>query len=217
MRWSHASVTDPPPRSAISVARRLAACLVLAFAVTIAVPGPVAEAKSPPCPKYVALRSTHAVLYTRSDDEELQRLIGCHKRTRRRTELVSWYAQGSSTDDPAPQYWLAGRFAAMNVASCTGGPAGFAERTCTARFRIVDLRTGATHATFDELTSPISDMVLLRSGSAAFIHRRQLFTVIAGQGALRDGVVDSDSLAYASRSGRLYWTSGDQPKTLRMR
>ena len=55
------------------------------------------------------------MLYVRPDDEDgYQVLLGCHKRTRRRTALASWFSQGSSADDPAPQYWLAGRFAALN-------------------------------------------------------------------------------------------------------
>ena len=175
-----------------------------------------AHAKKPrPCPRpNGAEHSSQAVLYVRSGDDDLRTLVGCHERTRRRTYLVSWHAQGSSADDPSPQPWSAGRFAALNIPSCTADPQN---RTCTARFVIVDPRTGTKRATVDSLTDPIYDVVLLASGNAAFIHRQQLFAVINGQEAEVDSAADAGSLAYAPRLGRLYWMSSGQPKTIGLR
>ena len=195
----------------------IAATTMLLLLLAVLVAPSAAPAKSSPCPKPRAggLSTRQAVLSVRSAGEDsLHTLVGCHKRTRRRTRLASWYSQGSSADDPSPQYWLAGRFAALNVPRCTADPQN---RTCTATFSIVDLRTGATRATVDALTDPIYEIVLLATGNAAFIHRRQVFTVIAGRGEERERAADSGSLAYASQSGRLYWTSSGQPKTVELR
>src|SRR5215210_4124332 len=105
-----------------------------------------ARAKRKPCPKVALHESFAAKLYVRdSADEESHELVACVKATRRRTVLAGWFAQGSSTDDPAPQSWLTGRFAAINQASCPGDPSS--DEPCTGNVRVIDLRTRRIYAT----------------------------------------------------------------------
>src|SRR5689334_11544944 len=110
MNGPHQSLLSTRPaltaRTKRSVARGMTCSFVAVSALALGVPiaSAASQAKPRPCPKPTgAQHSPQAVLYVVSDDDSLNTLVGCHKRTRRRTSLVSWYSQGSSTDDPAPQ------------------------------------------------------------------------------------------------------------------
>jgi hypothetical protein len=167
-----------------------------------------ARSKPKPCPRHVAAQSSAAKLYIRdSSDGEYHELVACVRATRRRTVLAGWYAQGSSTDDPAPQYWLTGRFAAINQASCPADPNS--EEPCTGTVRVIDLRTRRTHATVPA-GSFISELVLTRRGSVGMIHRGELVTAIGTTVQAVDPHPDEGSLAYAPRVGLLFWMSQGQ-------
>jgi hypothetical protein len=124
--------------------------------------------------------------------------------------LAGWFAQGSSTDDPAPQFWLTGRFAAVNRAACPSDPNS--EEPCTGTVRVIDLRTRRTHATIPA-GSPIFELVLTRRGSVGMIHRNELITAIGPTTQVHDRQPQGGSLAYAPDAHRLYWMSEGQPRS----
>lgn len=197
----------------------LSGVVSLALLVGLAAASTDAEAAKRRCPKVAgALQSDVATVYVRSYDDPdggaENRLVGCSKTTERKTVLGGWFWQGSSTDQPAPQFWLTGRYAAVNQAACPNDP--FSSDPCVARFRVVDLRTGRRVAEVG-LVSPIEELVLLRSGSAGFIHRGEVVTVVGSVSQVRDPKADAGSLAYAQRAGRLYWTSGGEARSLTLR
>ena len=98
--------------------------LVIALAAALCSAGTASAAplRAKPCPRHAELTSRAATLTVRVDDDGYHALTACVKDTRRRIVLAGWYAQGSVADDPAPQYWLTGRFAAVNQPSCTPDP-----------------------------------------------------------------------------------------------
>lgn len=170
-----------------------------------------ARAKRRACPKMALHESSAAKLYVRdSADDESHELVACVKATRRRTVLADWYSQGSSTDDPAPQSWLTGRFAAINQASCPGDPNS--DEPCTGTVRVIDLRTRRTYATVSA-GSPIFELVLTRRGSVGMIHRDELITAIGPATEVQDRQPQAGSLAYAPNAHRLYWMSQGQPRS----
>jgi hypothetical protein len=63
-------------------------------------------------------QSLEARVYERGDEDF--ELIGCDRRSGRRTMLASWFNCGCSrADDIPPQAWLAGRHVAVNQYSCS--------------------------------------------------------------------------------------------------
>src|SRR4051794_19087612 len=152
-----------------------------------------ARGKRKPCPKVSLHESFAAKLYVRDSAEDTSHeLVACVKATRRRAVLASWYAQGSSADDPAPQSWLTGRFAAVNQASCPGDPSS--NEPCTGTVRVIALRTRRTHATIPA-GSPIFELVLTRRGSVGMIHRNELITAIGPATQVQDREPQAGSLA----------------------
>ena len=194
--------------------RRLGAALALAALLAPASSVHAqTRAKPRPCPKSTVAKSSVAVLY-RSGGETRQRLLSCHRRTRVRRVLATWFEEGSSTDQPAPQYWLAGRFAAVNQAFCSGDPTSPAP--CVGTLKVVDVRTGRRAASVDT-GDPLHDLVLRASGSVALIHRDRLIRVQGGVQEVLDTAAERYSLAYAAQAGRLYWTGGGQPRSAPLR
>jgi hypothetical protein len=183
----------------------------LAFLVVIVLwPTAAAEARSKPkpCPRHVEARSSVVKLYIRdSSDEEYHELVSCVRATHRRTVLAGWYAQGSSTDEPAPEYWLTGRFAAINQASCPADPNS--EEPCTGTVRVIDLLTRHTQSTVPA-GSYISELVLTRRGSVGMIHRGQLVTAVGATVQTVDPHPQEGSLAYARSARLLFWMSEGQ-------
>ena len=173
-----------------------------------------APARGKPCPRHAELESGAATLKVRTDGDGYHALTACVKATRKRIVLAGWYAQGSSADTPAPQYWLTGRFAAVNQPSCTPDP--FDGVPCTATMRVVDLRTRERRSTV-QIADPVSDLVLTRRGSLAMIHRSELITADGATVQYLDDAAERGSLAYAGRIARIYWTSGGEPRSASLR
>jgi hypothetical protein len=191
----------------------IVAALLLGLTPTVAA-GADSKRRSP-CPRAAVERSSAATLFIRDDDvDDVHYLVGCLKSTRRRTVLASWFAQGSSTDDPAPQYWLTGRFAAVNQAACPGDPTS--SEPCTGSLRVVDLRARRTHATV-ATGSPIFDLFLTRRGSVGLIHRNELITAVGAVVQVHDSEAETWSLAYAEEAERLYWTGAGEPRSTTLR
>ena len=190
--------------------------LVIALAAALCSAGTASAAplRAKPCPRHAELTSRAATLTVRVDDDGYHALTACVKDTRRRIVLAGWYAQGSVADDPAPQYWLTGRFAAVNQPSCTPDP--FDDVPCTATLRVVDLRTRERRSTV-QLADPVSDLVLTRHGSLAMIHRTDLIIADGATVSHLDGAAEPGSLAYAARVARVYWTSGGEPRSAPLR
>jgi len=190
--------------------------LVLALAAVLCSAGTASASPlgARPCPRHAELTSRAATLTVRIDDDGYHALTACVRATRKRIVLAAWYAQGSVADDPAPQYWLTGRFVAVNQPSCTPDP--FDDVPCTATLRVVDLRTRERRSTV-QLADPVSDLVLTRHGSVAMIHRTDLITADGPTVSYLDGAAERGSLAYAARAARIYWTSGGEPRSAPLR
>ena len=122
--------------------------------------------------------------------------------------------RGEAQAVPAPQYWLTGRFVAINQPSCTADP--FDDVPCTATMRVVDLRTRERRSTV-QLTSPVFDLVLTLRGTLGMIHQTDLITADRGNVQHLDTAADPASLAYAPGAKRLYWTSAGQPRSTPLR
>jgi hypothetical protein len=171
-----------------------------------------ARIRAKPCPKRAEAQSWAAKLYIRdSSDGEYHELVSCVRATRRRTVLAGWYAQGSSADDPAPQYWLSGRFAAVNQAACPGDPASV--EPCTGAVRVIDLLTRRRTADVPA-GSYITDLVLTRRGSVGMIHRGELVTAVGGAVQTVDAHPQDGTLAYARSAGLLFWMSEGQARSV---
>ena len=188
------------------------ALIAIVAALVCASPSSARERR--PCPRAADLHSSAAVLYVRDYADFSHELVGCLKSTRRRMVLASWFAQGSITDDPAPQEWLTGRFAAVNQAACSGDP--FDDEPCTGHLRVIDLRARKTVAKV-ATGSPIFDFVLTRRGSAGFIHRDELITAVGDEVTVHDTEAETWSLAYAQEAKRLYWTGAGEPRSTTLR
>jgi hypothetical protein len=186
--------------------------LLLGLAL-LAAPTSHAARKRSPCPRGEQ-RSSAAVLYTRDYVDDTHALVGCLRSTRRRMVLASWFAQGSSTDDPEPQSWLTGRFAAVNQAACPGDPTS--TEPCTGTLRVIDLRARRTHAKV-ATGSPIFDFVLTPRGSVGMIHRNELITAVGDDVQVHDTEAETWSLAYATEPKRLYWTGAGEPRSTTLR
>jgi hypothetical protein len=195
--------------------RRAALIAVVGLATLGASASHAAEpgGKRKACPRGGMERSDAAVVYVRSSDD-YHELVACLKKTRRRTVLAGWYAQGSSADDPQPQSWLTGRFVAVNKAACPGDPTSI--EPCTGTLRVIDLRRRRTHATVST-GSYIVDLVLTRRGSVGMIHRSELITAVGGEVVVHDREAEEWSMAYAEYPGRLYWTGAGQPRSITLR
>jgi hypothetical protein len=193
--------------------RRGCCTALIAIVATLACASPSLAQKRSPCPRDTVARSSVAVLFIRADDD-VSELRACVKSTRRRMVLASWFAEGSSADDPAPQYWLTGRFAAVNQARCPGDPTS--TEPCTGTLRVIDLRARSRHATVPT-GSPIFDLVLTRRGSVGVIHRNELITAVGADVRVHDTEAEPWSLAYAKEAKRLYWTGAGEPRSTTLR
>jgi hypothetical protein len=198
----------------MSAQRRRASLLVLFVALVWTLPAAQAHAARKPCPRAATQTSDVARLYIRSDEDFNNELVACVKKTRKRFVLASWFSQGSSTDDPAPQAWLTGRFAAVNQASCPGDPSS--TEPCVGTLKVIDLRTRRRHATVTT-GAPIFDLVLTRRGSVGMIHRTELITAVGADVRVLDRGAEQYSMAYAASLGRLYWTSAGAPHSTSLR
>jgi hypothetical protein len=173
-----------------------------------------AHAARKKCSRAGAAHSSFATLYFRDHRDFNRELVACVKSTRRRTVLASWYEQGSQTDDPAPQYWLTGRFVAINQAACPGDP--FSDEPCTGTLKVIDLRTRRRHATVTT-GDPIFGLFLTRRGSVALLHRGQVITADGADVQVLDEGAENWSLAYAPLLERVYWTSAGAPHSATLR
>lgn len=191
--------------------------LLVALALAL-VPAAAAEArgKPRPCPRSAEHKSDLARLYvtTAPRDDTLYHVVSCLRRTRERRVLASWYSEGSITDQPAPQCWLTGRFAAINQAYCSADP--FDSEPCVGTLRVIDLRSGTKVATV-ATGSPIFDLVLTRRGSVGMIHRGRLTLLRGAEVHVLDTAAEERSMAYAAERGTLYWTGAGQPRSAPLR
>ena len=123
-----------------------AACAVALGAVLLGAVAPTVQAapnKPRPCPVRAAeLRNAQAVVYLREKEagSEIDRtMIGCQRKTRKRTRLYSWSSCDCSiADSLPPQVWLAGRFVATNAFECNPSRQG----ECYGQLGVADLRSG---------------------------------------------------------------------------
>ena len=186
------------------------------LALLLAAPTASARPKLKPCPSDVVAETWAAKLYVTSTSGggyDAYSLRSCVKGTRKRSVLARWYRYGSSTDDPEPQYWLSGRYAAVNQAHCSGDPTD--PDPCSGALKVVNLRTGkrvATVPTRDRLI----DFAMTEGGTVALIHRRRLMLVRGADVQELDTAALTGSMAFAPAAQTLYWTSGGQPRSTPM-
>jgi hypothetical protein len=189
--------------------------LLVLLAVVLCWPASAdAAAKRKPCPRDAELESRAATLAVRSDGDGYHRLVGCLRATRQRTQLAGWFAEGSVADAPSPQYWLTGRFAAINQPHCTADP--FDSVPCTATLRVVDLRTRERKTTV-ELSDPVFELFLTTRGALGLIHKTDVITADGADVQVRDKAAEPGSLAFAERAGLLYWASAGLPRSAPLR
>src|SRR5215212_11573456 len=106
-------------------------------------PAAAADARSKRCPRSgLEAKSSKAVLYEVGDDDGNHELVGCVKKSRKRTTLATWFSCDCSIgDDAPPQAWLSGRMAAVNGFSCSPIDPN---QPCSGTLEVTDLRSRAT-------------------------------------------------------------------------
>lgn len=193
----------------------LRTALVAVLAALLTAPAAQAAGRHKPCPAKAAVESWEAKLYVTSsideDGDEALVLRGCARGSRRRTVLARWYWTGSRTDDPAPEYWLAGRYVAVNQAYCSGDPSD--PDPCVGSVKLFNLWTGRHLATVPA-GDRLGDIVLTDTGTAAVLHRGRLTLMRRAAVQLVDAEALMGSMAYAAGTATLYWMSGGQPRSL---
>ncbi len=128
--------------------------------------------------------------------------------------LARWFDCACSVgDEPRPQYWLNGRFAAVNRYSCS--PIS-AVGECSGKLRVADLSIARFRRSIDT-GGVVSDLVLTRRGSVALITPRGLQKSDGSERVTLDAFALPGSLAYAARTATLYWTSANEPRSAHLR
>jgi len=172
-------------------------------------PAASAQARPKRCPNAgVVAENTRAKLFIKVHDDSEYTLRGCMKKSRKRTTLLEWFNCGCSTgDQPAPQYELTRRFAAVNRWGCA--PDG---SICTGTTTVTDLKLRAELRTVDT-GGGVSDLVVTTRGNLALIGPHGLQRSDATGQATLDLSPTAGSLAWAAGTHTLYWTTLGLPRS----
>ena len=191
----------------------LLAVFLLAPAV-LAPAAAVAKPRGEPCAargSTTVAQSVEARVYERGDEDF--DLIGCDRRSGRRTRLASWFNCGCSrADDIPPQTWLAGRHVAVNQYSCSPvDPMS----PCVGGMKVTNLRTGRVRYRAD--TGAFIGLVIKPNGSVGYVLGQQLFRIDSRGSALLDEGAGIDSASLAVNRTRLYWLHDNIPRSAALR
>jgi hypothetical protein len=190
----------------------LAICLLAAAALAPATA--VAKPQGKPCAvrgSATVAQSPQVRVYERGNDNHV--LVGCNRRSGRRTVLASWYSCDCSIgDEIAPQVWLAGRHVAVNRYSCSPiDPMS----PCTGTMEVTDLRTGRVRYSAD--AGGFIGLVIKPNGSVAFVLGQQLIRIDTRGTALLDQGPGIDSGSLAVNRTRVYWLHDNIPQSASLR
>ena len=210
--------------------KRLLVLLALGALVASGAAPATAVAKPPkkrPCPTNVTTATvvtTQLAIYTTQSGRNF-RMIGCDRKTRRRTILDGWYScECSIADEYPPTVWVAGRYVAAQAESCSP----IDSTDCYGHLEVVNLRTGKlVSRTPDRVIA--RDVILKPNGSVAYttaawertypprIVSADLYVLERGSAGPRQldsgPAVDPSSLALSQDGKRLFWLNGDQART----
>ena len=185
-------------------------CLLVPAALAPA--GAIAQRPAKPCAvrsSATVVKSLQSRIYERGGDDHV--LVGCNRRSGRRTVLARWFNCGCSiADEPAPQVWLAGRHVAVNSYFCPPD-----QSPCTGAMAVVDLRTGRVR--YSAETGALIDLVIKPNGSIGYLLGRQLYRIDSRGSALLDEGPGIDGGSLAVNRTRLYWLRDNQPHTSSLR
>jgi hypothetical protein len=183
-----------------------AAAVAVVALVPLAGPGSVTAngpGRTPACPALgpaTQAHSTQARVFKPTVFGAERRLVGCHRRSRRRTILDSWIACGCPAGMGPPAVWLSGRYVAVSRMLC----APSRPQECVSSLKVTDLRSRRRlHETYT--SEGLSAPVLKPNGSLAYLNgdsliradRRGTRTIDQGPG------IDPGSLT--AHGNRLYW------------
>jgi hypothetical protein len=185
-------------------------CLLVPAALAPA--GATAQPPAKPCAvraSATVVKSLQARIYERGGDDHV--LVGCNRRSRRRTVLARWFnCECSIADEPAPQVWLAGRHVAVNRYFCPPDAS-----PCFGTLQVFDLRTGRVRYSAD--TGALIELVIKPNGSVAYVLGPQLIRIDTGGSAIVDEGPGIDSGSLAVNRTRLYWLRDNLPQTTSLR
>lgn len=189
-----------------------------AFVVCLLVPaalapaGATAQPPAKPCAvrsSATVVKSLQARIYERGGDDHV--LVGCNRRSGRRTVLARWFnCECSIADEPAPQVWLARRHVAVNRYFCPPDAS-----PCFGTLQVFDLRTGRVRYSAD--TGALIELVIKPNGSVAYVLGPQLIRIDTGGSAIVDEGPGIDSGSLAVNRTRLYWLHDNLPQTTSLR
>lgn len=190
--------------------------LVLCLLAPAALAPAAAAAKPParPCAvrgSVTVAKSLQARIYERGGDDHV--LVGCSRRSGRRTVLARWFnCDCSRADQPAPQVWLAGRHVAVNRYSCSPFDS---MAPCVGAMEVFDLRTGRVRYSAD--TGALIGLAIKPNGSVGYVLGQQLFRIDSRGSALLDEGAGIDYGSLAVNRTRLYWLRDNIPHTASLR
>ena len=208
--------------------RRLLVLLALGALVASGA-APAAEAKPPkkkPCPVSVTAATvvtSQLAVYTTQRGRDFK-MIGCDRKTRRRTVIDRWYScECSIADEYPPTVWTAGRYVATQAMACS--PIDHTD--CYGHLEVINLRTPKlVSRTPDRVIA--RDVILKPNGSVAYTTAQwsgpYSQTIVSadvyvmergGEARLLDSgaTVEPGSLALSQDGKRLFWLNGDQART----
>ena len=188
---------------------RFAALLICLVLPTSAAAAPSAARPCTASDATTVTKSLQARIYGRGGDNEV--LVGCNRRSGRRTVLARWFScECSIADEPDPQVWLAGRHVAVNQYFCPPDAS-----PCSGGLRVFDLRTGRVRHRAD--TGAQIALVIKPNGSVGYVLGPQVIRIDSRGSALLDEGSGIDSGSLAVNRTRLYWLRDNLPQTASLR
>lgn len=186
--------------------------LCLLVPAALAPSGATAQPPAKPCAVgnfATVVKSLQARIYERGGDDHV--LVGCNRRSGRRTVLARWFnCECSIADEPAPQVWLAGRHVAVNSSFCPPD-----QSPCSGGMAVFDLRTGRVR--YSAETGALIDLVMKPNGSIGYLLGQQLYRIDSRGTALLDEGSGIDGGSLAVNRTRLYWLRDNLPQTASLR
>lgn len=166
----------------------------------------------------IDVRTARVIIYTRVDGPDHE-MVGCYRKSRKRTLLDSWYScECSVGDEYGARVKVAGRFVALNNAAY-GSPSDSTDQTGS--LHVVDLADAQRLFSYDT-GGYLDELALKPNGSAAFtfntIHNSSSFDFDGrlvridktGTAVLAEQGVEKGSLALAPSGRHLYWRDQSQ-------
>ena len=189
----------------------LRAYSLLAVAVLLlaaAPPAPAAKKKRARCSGGITLERNRSFRIYETDSEGNRTVYACHRRSKRRYTIDSYFSCDCSVGDENVTTDLRGRYLVASHSS--GGPPG---TNSTSSYSLHDL---LRRRELGSLAGDPVDLVVKRGGAFAYIAGGAVHKVERGASTVLDpGPAEAGSLALVD--SRLYWMKGGQPFTATLR